>query len=195
MASTVNTEAITRTEFDAMVERMASRLAALESNESRPPTLIDQERRALSGQSEAVTQNEFRLFKWLATFVAAAVLGALGVLYQQIADTRVEIRDLHTTILQELHAQIGGLRRELRQAETRCLASGDDSSGARRLASRDRRLASGNEGKRRQHPRSDRIPARTRCPCRDPFGRGGTSHRELTCGSGVTASGLTRRPV
>ena len=114
MASTVNTEAITRTEFDAMVERMASRLAALESNESRPPTLIDQERRALSGQSEAVTQNEFRLFKWLATFVAAAVLGALGVLYQQIADTRVEIRDLHTTILQELHAQIGGLRQEMK---------------------------------------------------------------------------------
>ena len=110
MASTVNTEAITRTEFDAMVERMA----ALESNESRPPILIDQERRALSGQSEAVTQNEFRLFKWLATFVAAAVLGALGVLYQQIADTRVEMRDLHTTILQELHAQIGGLRQEMK---------------------------------------------------------------------------------
>lgn len=110
MASTVNTEAITRTEFDAMVERMA----ALESNESRPPILIDQERRALSGQSEAVTQNEFRLFKWLGTFVAAAVLGALGVLYQQIADTRVEMRDLHTTVLQELYAQIGGLRQEMK---------------------------------------------------------------------------------
>ena len=110
MASTVNTEAITRTEFDAMVERMA----ALESHESRSPARIDNEGRALSGQSEAVTQNEFRLFKWLGTFVAAAVLGALGVLYQQIADTRVEMRDLHTTVLQELYAQIGGLRQEMK---------------------------------------------------------------------------------
>ena len=112
--STVNPQAITRPEFDAMVERMASRLAALELNESPSPTLIDQEGRALSGQSEAVTQNEFRLFKWLGTFVAASVLGALGVLYQQIADTRVEMRDLHTTVLQELHAQIGGLRQEMK---------------------------------------------------------------------------------
>ena len=111
--STVNPQAISRTEFDAMVERMAARLAALESNESRPSTLIGQEGRALSGQSEAVTHNEFRLFKWLGTFVSAAVLGALGVLYQQIADTRVEMRDLHTTVLQELHAQIGGLRHEM----------------------------------------------------------------------------------
>ncbi|MXY57076.1 MAG: hypothetical protein F4Y41_11885 [Gammaproteobacteria bacterium] len=116
--STVNPQAITRTEFDAMVERMASRLAALELNESPSPTLIDQEGRALSGQSEAVTQNEFRLFKWLATFVVAAVLGAFGVIYQQIAGVRVEMRDLHNTVLRELYTQldtqIGGLRKEMK---------------------------------------------------------------------------------
>lgn len=111
--STVNPQAISRPEFDAMVERMASRLAALESNESRPPTLIDQEGRAQSGQSEVVTQNEFRLFKWLGAFVVAAVLGAFGVVYKQIGDMRIEMRDLHTTSLRELYAQIGSVRQDL----------------------------------------------------------------------------------
>lgn len=113
MVSTANTEAITRTEF----ERMASRLTALESNAPGSATRMDDEGRIVSGWSEAVTQNEFRLFKWLATFVVAAVLGAFGVIYQQIADVRVEMRDLHNTVLRELYTQldmqIGGLRREL----------------------------------------------------------------------------------
>ncbi|MDE0662059.1 MAG: hypothetical protein OXI79_20700 [Gammaproteobacteria bacterium] len=79
---------------------------------------MDQEDRIVSGRSEAVTQNEFRLFKWLATFVVAAVLGAFGVIYQQIADVRVEMRDLHNTVLRELYTQldtqIGGLRKEMK---------------------------------------------------------------------------------
>lgn len=114
MASTANTGAITRTEF----ERMASRLTALESNAPGSGARMDQEGRIVSGRSEAVTQNEFRLFKWLATFVVAAVLGAFGVIYQQIADVRVEMRDLHNTVLRELYSQldtqIGGLRQEFR---------------------------------------------------------------------------------
>ncbi|MDE0037026.1 MAG: hypothetical protein OXU77_05600 [Gammaproteobacteria bacterium] len=116
MASTANTEAITRTEFDAMIERTASRLAALEGDASPSSSRIDEEGRTTSGQSEAVTQNEFRLFKWVGTFFVAAVLGAFGVLYQQISDVRVEMRDLHNTVLRELYTQldtqIGGLRRE-----------------------------------------------------------------------------------
>lgn len=114
MASTANTGAITRTEF----ERIASRLTALESNAPGSGARMDQEGRIVSGRSEAVTQNEFRLFKWLATFVVAAVLGAFGVIYQQIADVRVEMRDLHNTVLRELYSQldtqIGGLRQEFR---------------------------------------------------------------------------------
>ncbi|MYA17405.1 MAG: hypothetical protein F4Z28_11925 [Gammaproteobacteria bacterium] len=114
MASTANTGAITRTEF----ERMASRLTALESNAPGSGARMHQEGRIVSGRSEAVTQNEFRLFKWLATFVVAAVLGAFGVIYQQIADVRVEMRDLHNTVLRELYtqldAQIGGLRKEMK---------------------------------------------------------------------------------
>jgi len=115
MVSTANTEAITRTEF----ERMASRLAALESNAPGSATRMDDEGPIVSGRSEAVTQNEFRLFKWVGTFFVAAVLGAFGVLYQQISDVRVEMRDLHNTVLRELYTQldtqIGGLRREFRQ--------------------------------------------------------------------------------
>ena len=108
-----NPDAIARAEF----EQMASRLAALEASAPRSHALIDEEVPALSNQSEVVTQNEFRLFKWLVTFVVAAVLGAFGVLYQQIADTRVEMRDLHNTTLREIYrqigTQIGGFRQEV----------------------------------------------------------------------------------
>lgn len=113
MSAMANPDAITRTEF----EQMALRLAALEASAPRSHAEINEEGRVLSGQSEAVTQNEFRLFKWLGTFVVAAVLGAFGVLYQQIADTRVEMRNLHNTTLRELYTQIGtqigGVRQEV----------------------------------------------------------------------------------
>ena len=74
----------------------------------------------MSGQFEVVTQNEFRVVKWLGTFALTAVLGGLGFLYQQsyqqFAEVRIEMRNLHATVLQELHAQIGGLRKDM-QAE------------------------------------------------------------------------------
>ena len=63
--------------------------------------------------SEVVTQSEFRLFKWLATFALATVLGGFGLLYQQTTDLRVEMRVLHGELLRELHTQIGGLREEM----------------------------------------------------------------------------------
>ena len=62
---------------------------------------------------EVVTQSEFRLFKWLATFALATVLGGFGLLYQQTSDLRVEMRVLHTDLLRELHAQINGVRGEI----------------------------------------------------------------------------------
>ena len=118
MAATANPDVIMRSEFESTIERIGSRLTALESNESQSLARIDKGGRALSGQSEVVTQNEFRLFKWLGTFVVAAVLGAFGVIYQQIADVRVEMRDLHNTALRELYTQldtqIGGLRQEMK---------------------------------------------------------------------------------
>ena len=62
-------------------------------------------------------QSEFRLFKWFGAFALAVVVGGFGVLYEQITDVRVEMRNLHTEVLRELHAQmnaqIGGLRKEM----------------------------------------------------------------------------------
>ena len=110
MSALANPDAITRSEF----AQMASRLDALEANSPRASAQVDAEDSAASRRSEeVVTQNEFRLFKWLGTFAVATVLGALGVLYQQIADIRVEMRDLHTITLREIHTQIGGLREDI----------------------------------------------------------------------------------
>ena len=60
-------------------------------------------------QFEVVTQNEFRLFKWLGAFALTAVVGGFGFIYQQFdryfEEVRVEMRGLHT--------QVGGLRQEV----------------------------------------------------------------------------------
>ena len=102
------------------MERMVSRLTALEAGAPGTHAQVKEAGRAMSGQFEVVTQNEFRLVKWLGTFALAAVLGGLGFLYQQsyqqFAEVRIEMRDLHATVLQELFAQIGGLRKDI-QAE------------------------------------------------------------------------------
>ena len=120
MAATANPDAITRPEFESTMQRMVSRLTTLEAGEPRTHVQVNEAGRAMSGQFEVVTQNEFRLVKWLGTFALAAVLGGLGFLYQQsyqqFAEVRIEMRDLHATVLQELHAQIGGLRKDM-QAE------------------------------------------------------------------------------
>jgi len=94
--------AVRRAEFESVVER----IAALEASDPAPGG-------ARAGNSEVVTQGEFRLFKWLATFALAAMLGGFGLLYQQTADLRVEMRVLHSELRDELHTQISGLRGEL----------------------------------------------------------------------------------
>ena len=73
-----------------------------------------------------VTQDEFRLFKWLGTFSLAAVLSGVGLLYQQTADIRVEMRSLHNELLREMHRQhteirevMGTLRERVARVETR----------------------------------------------------------------------------
>ena len=79
-------------------------------------TALEASRPASSGIQlgpEVVTQSEFRLFKWLATFALATVLGGFGLLYQQTTELRVEMRVLHGELLRELHTQIGGLREEM----------------------------------------------------------------------------------
>ena len=98
------------------MERMVSRLTALEAGAPGTHAQVKEAGRAMSGQFEVVTQNEFRLVKWLGTFALAAVLGGLGFLYQQsyqqFAEVRIEMRDLHATVLRELYAQNAAMREE-----------------------------------------------------------------------------------
>ena len=83
---------IIRTEFDSAIERLVERMTALESTVSqlsRPGAQDDEH--PVEPWSEVVTQNEFRLFKWLGSFALAAMLAGFGFLYQQIADLRVDV--------------------------------------------------------------------------------------------------------
>ena len=112
MTAMANPDVIMRSEFESTMERLGLRLTALETartvqiNEAGKPTV--------GGQFEVVTQNEFRLFKWFGAFALAVVVGGFGVLYEQNTYVRVEMRNLHTEVLRELHAQIGGLRQEMK---------------------------------------------------------------------------------
>ena len=128
---------IIRTEFDSAIERLVERLTALESTVSLLSRPVTRDERAAEPSSEVVTQNEFRLFKWLGTFALAATLGGFGFRYQQTADLRVDVErlaaDLHVDIeryhrdlLKEMNAQfaqvhreIGLLRERVRGVETR----------------------------------------------------------------------------
>ena len=104
---------ITRAEFDSAIERLVARMATLESKVSqavRPGAGADERSEP---SSEVVTQNDFRLFKWLATFALAAVLAGFGLLYQQIADLRVDIERQHRDLLKEMNAQHMDIHREI----------------------------------------------------------------------------------
>ncbi|MDE0191997.1 MAG: hypothetical protein OXQ90_11625 [Gammaproteobacteria bacterium] len=116
---------IIRTEFDSAIERLVERMTALESTVSQlsRPGAQDDEHPA-EPWSEVVTQNEFRLFKWLGSFALAAMLAGFGFLYQQIADLRVDVErqfaglrvDIerqHRDLLNEMNAQHADIRREI----------------------------------------------------------------------------------
>ena len=67
-------------------------------------------------QFEVVTQNEFRLFKWVGAFALTAVVGGFGFLHQQLdrgfEEVRVEMRGLNTQVV-ELRQEVSGLRQEV----------------------------------------------------------------------------------
>ena len=117
MAAMANPGTITRTEFKSAMQRVDSRLVALESGASRPADAVSESGQASGpGQFEVVTQNEFRLFKWLGAFALTAVVGGFGFLHQQLdrnfEEVRVEMRGLHTQF-GELRQEVGGLRQEV----------------------------------------------------------------------------------
>ena len=68
-------EGVSRAEFDALVRRAA----ALEQCGQLA---------AASGE-DFVRQGEFRLFKWVAAFAVASMLGGFGVLHQQAGELHV----------------------------------------------------------------------------------------------------------
>ena len=117
MAATANPDAITRTEFKSAMQRVDSRLVALESGASRAADAVNESGQASEPlQFEVVTQNEFRLFKWLGAFALTAVVGGFGFLHQQLdrgfEEIRVEMRGLHTKVV-ELRQEVSGLRQEV----------------------------------------------------------------------------------
>ena len=94
---------------------MVSRLADLEA--TAPSASV-----AVQGRESAlVSQNEFRLFKWLAAFVIAVLLAGFGVLFQQMTDLRLSVERGRAEVIREFGV-IGG---RLGRIETK-LAGMDD---------------------------------------------------------------------
>lgn len=109
MAMTANpTAAMTRADFDAVVEPLAARIASLEDSAGR------------GAEPEVVTASEFRLFKWLGTFALATVVGGFALLYEQVSDVRIGMERLHGELLgemagfrEDIHAEMTGVRQEI----------------------------------------------------------------------------------
>ena len=103
MAATVNpTLGMIRDELDLVVEPLAARVTALED------TVGDRRGKDYVGTSE------FRLFKWLGTFILATVVAGFGFLYEQVSDLRVGMERLHGDLLQEM----SGIRERVVRIET-----------------------------------------------------------------------------
>ena len=118
MAATASAGAITREEFDAIVDRMNSRLVALEAEPPRTPVQVEEAGRAAGSVPLAVvTQSEFRLFKWFGAFALATVVGGFSFLYQQsdrqFDNVRTEFDNVRME-MQNLRTEIGTLRTEMR---------------------------------------------------------------------------------
>ena len=102
MAVTANpTAAMTRADFDAVVEPLATRVSALEDSVGR------------GGEANFVTHGEFRLFKWLGTFALATVVGGFALLYEQVSDVRIGMERLHGEMLREMSAHREGMQAEI----------------------------------------------------------------------------------
>ena len=98
---------MTRADFDAVVEPLATRVSALEDSVAR-------------GEATFVKGDEFRLFKWLGTFALATVVAGFGLLYEQVSDVRIGMERLHGELLREMagiredmHAEMTGVRQEI----------------------------------------------------------------------------------
>lgn len=93
---------ITREELDSVLEPLVVRIAALEAAwKSR------------RGDANVVRRSEFRMLKWQAMFALAAVLGGLGLLYEEIGDIRVAMERLRTDLVREIRGLRSVMQAEL----------------------------------------------------------------------------------
>ena len=69
-------------------------------------------------ESAFVRQGEFRLFKWIAAFTLASVVGGFGLLYQRMTDLEVGLERLRTDILREMHREHEKIRDEMQREHT-----------------------------------------------------------------------------
>lgn len=97
-AASAMAEGVSRTEFDALV----CRTAALEQCGER-------------AAADFVRQGEFRLFKWVAAFAVASMLGGFGVLYQMTGDLQVSVE----RGFGQVHERLGRIETQLEALENR----------------------------------------------------------------------------
>ena len=103
-ATATPTLGLTRDDLDLAIEPLVARLSAIEG--------------AAGGNADVVTNDEFRLFKWLGTFALATMVAGFGLLYEQVSDVRVGMERLHGEVQREIH----GLR-ETMHAENASIRS------------------------------------------------------------------------
>ena len=138
MAMTANpTAAMTRADFDAVVEPLAARVASLEDSAGR------------GAEPDVVTASEFRLFKWLGTFALATVVAGFGLLYEQVSDVRIGMERLQGELLREM----SGLKDEM-QSEFASVRQ--EISAVRERVVRVETLLVGKESPPRNDPSADR---------------------------------------
>jgi len=88
-------DGVSREEFDDLAERLSV------AERSRPPV-------STPPGDAFVRQDEFRLFKWVAAFAMASLLGGIGVLYQMTSELSVSVE-----------RGFGQVREQLGRMETR----------------------------------------------------------------------------
>ena len=90
-----------------------SRQGTVDADESAGSEVVSNPHRTASAKpspgTEPVTQNEFRLFKWLGAFATTTMVAGLGFVYQntgqQITDLRVTMERQHADIVAANHAR------------------------------------------------------------------------------------------
>lgn len=102
-------DGVSREEFDDLAERLSV------AERSRPPVS------APPGDA-FVRQDEFRLFKWVAAFAMASLVGGIGVLYQMTSELHVSVERGFGEVREQLgrvETRLDGVEKRLDGVETR----------------------------------------------------------------------------